>query len=117
MQQQYIEIQEYGPADTLKVLNRTLPDALGPDEVLIDVKFSGINFADIYMRLGMYADAPPRPFVPGYECSGVDIATGSEVKRLKEGDKVIVTSPTYMTALQIMRNHGVSFVSINQDDL
>jgi len=35
---------------------------------------------------------------------------------VEEGDKVIVTSPTYMTALQIMRNHGVSFVSINQDD-
>jgi len=35
---------------------------------------------------------------------------------VEEGDKVIVTSPTYMTALQIMRNHGVNFVSIDQDD-
>jgi len=31
------------------------------------------------------------------------------------GDRVIVTRPTYMTALQIMRTHQVSFLGIGQD--
>ncbi|MDC0056804.1 PLP-dependent aminotransferase family protein [Alphaproteobacteria bacterium] len=35
---------------------------------------------------------------------------------IEEGDKIIVTSPSYMTAIQIMRNHGVSFLSIRQDN-
>ena len=32
------------------------------------------------------------------------------------GDRVIVTRPTYMTALQIMRLHGVSFLDVGQDE-
>ena len=32
------------------------------------------------------------------------------------GDRVIVTRPTYMTALQIMRLHGVAFLDIGQDE-
>tara|TARA_B100000686_G_scaffold48616_1_gene52001 strand:- start:3904 stop:5073 length:1170 start_codon:yes stop_codon:yes gene_type:complete len=35
---------------------------------------------------------------------------------IEEGDKIIVTSPSYMTAIQIMRNHGVNFLSIKQDN-
>ena len=32
------------------------------------------------------------------------------------GDRVIVTRPTYMTALQIMRLHGVAFLDVGQDE-
>ncbi len=32
------------------------------------------------------------------------------------GDKIIVTAPTYMTTLQCLRSHGLTFVSIPQDD-
>lgn len=92
MEQRFIEIQEYGPAETLKVATKELSADLKADEVLIDVKFSGINFADIYMRLGMYKDAPPKPFVPGYECSGIVLAVGSDVTRLQVGDKVMAGS-------------------------
>ncbi|MEX0347432.1 MAG: PLP-dependent aminotransferase family protein [Rhizobiaceae bacterium] len=31
------------------------------------------------------------------------------------GDKIIVTTPTYMTTLQCLRSHGLSFVAIPQD--
>ena len=46
------------------------------DEVSIDVAYSGVNFADIQMRLGFYPDAPKKPFVPGYEVSGRVTAIG-----------------------------------------
>ena len=34
---------------------------------------------------------------------------------IEPGDRVIVTRPTYMTAIHIMRTHGVSFLTVSQD--
>ena len=34
---------------------------------------------------------------------------------VEPGDRIIVTRPTYLTALQIMRCHGVSFLDVGQD--
>lgn len=66
--------------------NQPLP---GPGEVLIDVHYSGINFADILMRQGLYQDAPPFPFVPGYEVSGKARELGEGVTDLKVGEPVM----------------------------
>lgn len=83
-----IVISKYGPAQSLQLqAHAPAPPARG--EVKIDVRYSGINFADIQMRLGQYPDAPKRPFVPGYELSGVVSAVGKEVTRFKEGDEVV----------------------------
>ncbi|HEY9838946.1 MAG TPA: zinc-binding dehydrogenase [Candidatus Obscuribacterales bacterium] len=65
----------------------------GPDEVAIDVKACGVNFADTLMRMGMYPEAPKMPFVPGYEVAGTVAAVGADVKNLKPGDRVM--SATY----------------------
>src|ERR1041384_4874288 len=65
------------------------PRAPGDGEVAIDVAYSGINFADIQMRLGLYPDAPKRPFVPGYEVSGKVAAVGKRVSGLAPGDPVV----------------------------
>lgn len=35
---------------------------------------------------------------------------------LEPGDRMIVANPSYMTALQIMRTHGVTFVGVSQDE-
>ena len=85
-----IEITSYGKAELLSVKEKSIDDSLEEKDVLIDVHYSGINFADIVMRLGMYQDAPPKPFVPGYEISGIVRAVGKGVKRFKLGDKVMV---------------------------
>lgn len=60
----------------------------GPGEVAIDVAASGINFADILARMGLYPDAPPLPCVVGYEVAGTVRAVGSGVQGLKQGDRV-----------------------------
>lgn len=62
--------------------------SIGVEEVVVDVHFSGVNFADIMMRLGFYKDAPPKPFVPGYEFSGVVSRVGKGVTHVQPGDKV-----------------------------
>ncbi len=83
-----IVIEKYGPASTMLVRN-IAPRAPGPDEISIDVAFSGVNFADVQMRIGLYPDAPKKPFVPGYEVSGVISAVGKDVKGLAVGDRVV----------------------------
>lgn len=83
-----IVIEKYGPASTLGV-RPIAPRAPGDDEVAIDVAYSGVNFADIQMRLGFYPDAPKKPFVPGYEVSGTVSAVGAQVTDLRVGDRVV----------------------------
>ena len=61
----------------------------GQDDVLIEVKAIGINFADIMARIGMYFDAPPTPCVVGYEVSGIVEEVGAQVTNIKAGDRVM----------------------------
>jgi len=63
-------IPKAGPPEVLEV--RDGPDPTPRDgEVLIRVRASGVNFADVSARMGFYPDAPPMPCVVGYEVSGV----------------------------------------------
>lgn len=88
MNPQQIAIEKFGPASTLQ-LRELAPRPPGDDEVAIEVAYSGVNFADIQMRLGFYPDAPKKPFVPGYEVSGRITAVGKDVQDLAVGDQVI----------------------------
>lgn len=83
-----IWIPKIGGPDVLEL--RELPDP-HPEkgQVRIDVAGSGINFADIMARMGMYPDAPPLPAVVGYEVSGVVDEVGEEVTTHKAGDRVL----------------------------
>ncbi|HEY0253670.1 MAG TPA: zinc-binding dehydrogenase [Kofleriaceae bacterium] len=85
---QSIQIEKYGPASAM-AFHTMQPKEPGPDEVAIDVAYSGINFADIQMRLGLYPDAPKKPFVPGYEISGTVKAVGKNVVGMKIGEHVV----------------------------
>ncbi len=58
------------------------------NEVLINVSFVGINFADVVMWRGFYGPAPKPPFVPGFEVSGIVGAIGENVKNIKVGERV-----------------------------
>jgi len=83
-----ITIEKYGPAHTLTLREQPIAPP-GPGEVAIDVKYSGVNFADIQMRLGFYPDAPKKPFVPGYEVSGTVADVGAGVTTFRKGDRVV----------------------------
>jgi synaptic vesicle membrane protein VAT-1 len=69
---------------------REAPDPVpAAGEVRIRVAASGVNFADVMARLGLYPDAPPKPFVVGYEVAGTVDAVGPGVTELKVGDRVL----------------------------
>jgi NADPH:quinone reductase-like Zn-dependent oxidoreductase len=87
MTRQYIAIEKYGPSGALKLREGPVRSP-GDDDVAIDVAYSGINFADIMMRLSFYPDAPKRPFIPGYEVAGLVAEAGRNVEGFRPGDPV-----------------------------
>lgn len=82
-----IWITKAGPPQVLQVRDAAMPIPRS-GEVRIKVEAAGINFADITGRLGIYRDAPPIPYVPGYEVSGTIDAVAQGVTGLAEGEKV-----------------------------
>jgi synaptic vesicle membrane protein VAT-1 len=73
-----IWITKAGPPEVLEVREAPDPEPKA-GEVRIRVEASGINFADILGRLGLYPDLPPMPVVPGYEVAGRVDAAGADV--------------------------------------
>jgi len=74
---------------------------IGPDEVLIYVMASGINYNNVWAALGQPLDViaerqklgEPEDFhAGGSDCSGIVWAVGRDVKTIKVGDEVIVHS-------------------------
>ena len=61
----------------------------GSDEVVIEVEYSGLNFADVLARLGLYPEAPKPPSVLGYEVVGRIESVGEKVKNFKAGQRVL----------------------------
>jgi len=73
-----IWITRAGPPEVLVVKDAPDPQPKA-GEIRIRVEASGVNFADIMGRLGIYPDLPPMPVVPGYEVGGRVDAVGSGV--------------------------------------
>ncbi|MBY8873719.1 NAD(P)H-quinone oxidoreductase [Micromonospora sp. PLK6-60] len=60
----------------------------GPGEVIVDVRASAVNRADLLQRQGHYPPPPGAPAYPGLECSGVVSATGRDVTGWAVGQQV-----------------------------
>ncbi len=82
-----VAIRRAGPPETLEAIDAVEPSA-GPGQLVIRVRRAGVNFADVLARQGIYPDAPPMPFVPGYEVSGDVSAAGPGVVGFRAGDRV-----------------------------
>ncbi len=63
------------------------PD-LKKDEVLIRIKASAINRADLLQRSGNYPVPPGASHILGLECSGIVEEVGGQVKNFIKGDEV-----------------------------
>ena len=65
-----IVIPKHGPPKVFE--EREVEDRrLKPTDLRIRVEAAGVNFADLMGRVGLYPDAPPLPYAPGYEVAGV----------------------------------------------
>ena len=73
--------------EQINIIEKEIP-TLNENEVLIEVKASGICGTDIHIFEGSYMGS--YPVIPGHEFSGVVKAVGNNVKRIKVGDHVAV---------------------------
>jgi len=73
-----IWISKAGPPEVLQVKQAPDPQPAA-GEMRIQVAATGVNFADIMGRLGLYPDLPRIPAVPGYEVAGRVDAAGAGV--------------------------------------
>jgi NADPH2:quinone reductase len=63
----------------------------GEGEVSVRQVAAGLNYIDVYHRIGLYPQ--PLPFVPGVEGAGVVEAVGAGVTDVKPGDRVAYGGP------------------------
>ena len=81
-------ITEPGGPDVLKVMEVDDP-APGPEDVLVDVKASALNRADMLQREGGYPAPPGSPDdIPGLEFAGVVLEAGDRVIGMAKGERV-----------------------------
>ena len=80
-----IQVDQPGGPEVLSVVDLPVP-VCGPQQLLVEIAYSGVNFIDIYQRQGIYP--MPSSYVPGLEGSGVVTEVGSEASGFKVGDKV-----------------------------
>jgi NADPH2:quinone reductase len=85
-----IRIHEHGDPQVLR-WEEFDPGTPGDSDVLIRHTAIGLNFADVYLRTGLY----PRPLPSGLgsEAAGVIEAVGRKVRDLKKGDHVVYMFP------------------------
>ena len=86
--------REYGSIDQLTVETVAEPQ-IKDDELLLKVLAAGVNFPDGLLVQGLYQAKPELPFIPGMECCGEVLQTGSGTSGVKVGDKVICSSRNY----------------------
>jgi acyl transferase domain-containing protein/acyl carrier protein len=71
----------------------------GPGEIEIDVRAHGLNFRDVLNALGVFN---VEHLLFGAECAGVVTRVGSEVRRFKQGDRVLAFAPFSMRSYAIV---------------
>jgi NADPH:quinone reductase-like Zn-dependent oxidoreductase len=73
------------------------------NEVTVEVRAIGLNFADVFTVLGLYRAAPRTDCVPGIEFSGVVVRCGAHVSGFPVGSRVMgsIRFGAYTTHLNI----------------
>ena len=84
-----IQLTQTGGPEVLTLVDVPIP-TLKPNEALVEIKATGVNFIDVYLREGRYPAA--LPFINGQEAAGVVKEVGADVSSFQVGDRVAYTS-------------------------
>jgi NADPH:quinone reductase-like Zn-dependent oxidoreductase len=115
-----IQYKDYGSSAVIELVEIPKPSIQNENEVLIQIKATGINPIDMKIRTGIMKKMRPveMPFIPGGEASGIIVAIGSAVSKFKVGDEVIALTKTsayaqYVTVNEnavVLKPQSLSFV-------
>lgn len=85
-----VVITQPGGPEVLNVMDIPEP-TWGPEDLLVSVKATALNRADVIQRLGRYPMPGPKPAhdVPGLEFAGEVVGVGERVAGFAEGDRVM----------------------------
>ncbi len=108
-----VVVREHGGFDKLLIEDAPKPE-IRADEVLINVKASGINHLDLWIRKGVPGHKFPLPMILGTDIAGLVAEKGELVDNVEIGDRVAVmpgfASPTSEEALSgrihLARDYG-----------
>lgn len=85
-------LKENGGTDKLIYTEDHPVPAIGANDVLINIKATTVNRADLVIRTGYPGSALNFPHILGGDISGVVSDTGSDVKGFSIGDRVVAWS-------------------------
>ncbi|TGM56044.1 zinc-binding dehydrogenase [Leptospira biflexa] len=102
MQREVYRIHKTGSIDHLQQKKEMLRPPEN-DEVTVEVRAIGLNFADVFSVYGLYSATPKGSFIPGLEFSGKIVKIGPNVKDFEVGDQVfgVTRFGAYTTHLNI----------------
>jgi len=80
-----IMFYEHGGPEVLKLEGHPTPTP-GAGQALVEVAATGVNFVEIYQRMGWYK--MPLPATPGGEGAGIVLSVGPDVTEVRPGDRV-----------------------------
>ena len=86
-----IRMEQTGGPEVLKLGDAPIPEP-GPGQARVKIAAVGLNFIEIYQRIGQYK--LPLPWTPGGEAAGVVDAVGPGVTQVKVGDRVATSAFT-----------------------
>ncbi len=98
-----VVLNGHGGPEVLTLADVSAPQ-VGAEEVLVQVRATSLNRADLLQRMGFYPDPfPGEHEIPGMEFSGRVTAVGSRVRTWKTGDEVmgIVSGGAYAEQLVV----------------
>ncbi|MFV5686390.1 quinone oxidoreductase family protein [Flavobacterium sp. GB2R13] len=86
----------FGNSDVLEYIEIPTP-ILKEEEILVEMRAIGLNFADVYRRKGNYHLKGNPPFIAGYEGSGVVVDTNNNPD-FKIGDRIAFADVPFANA-------------------
>src|SRR5437879_1642199 len=84
-----VQVKQPGGPEAMELADLPVPQPK-PNEAVVKLAASGVNFIDVYFREGRYK--AQLPIVLGQEGAGVVTAVGADARSLKVGDRVAWTA-------------------------
>jgi len=84
-----IQFERQGDPEVLQMVDAPIPEP-GPGQARVKLAAAGLNFIDIYQRMGRYK--VPLPFIQGGEGAGIVDAVGPGVAEVQVGDRVATSA-------------------------
>lgn len=105
-----LTFSRFGTPDVLEYIDIKKP-ILKENEILLEMKTIGLNYADIYRRKGNYHLQGKPPYIPGYEGAGIIVQSKST--SYKVGDRIAFADVPYANAQYVVvpQEHAITLPS------